>query len=151
MWLDGRPLAAAKAGGTRLLFALLHEAASKDDAAGGERALPSRGDDPVARLRNLGYEVLEAGDGPQALQVLGEQERVDLVFIDLIMPGGISGLDLCDMVREKWPHVRPLLTSGYAEELTSSGHLERNQVQLLRKPYRQAELARAIENTLNPQ
>ena len=105
----------------------------------------------VARLRNLGYEVLEAGDGPQALQVLGEQERVDLVFIDLIMPGGISGLDLCDMVREKWPHVRPLLTSGYAEELTSSGHLERNQVQLLRKPYRQAELARAIENTLNPQ
>jgi CheY-like chemotaxis protein len=66
------------------------------------------------------------------------------------MPGGISGLDLCDMVRERWPHIRPLLTSGYAEELTSSDHLERIRVQLLRKPYRQAELARAIETTLAP-
>jgi CheY-like chemotaxis protein len=103
----------------------------------------------VTRVRNLGCEVIEARDGVQALAVLDSGERVDLIFTDLIMPGGVSGLDLCEIARTRWPHIRLLLTSGYAEELTNPERFERLKLKLLRKPYRQAELAEAIEAVMS--
>ena len=102
----------------------------------------------ITRVKNLGYEVLEASDGRQALAVLSSGEIVDLVFTDLIMPGGVSGLDLCEAVRTKWPRIRLLLTSGYAEELTDHERFEPLNLKLLRKPYRQSELAQALEDTM---
>lgn len=102
----------------------------------------------ITRVKHLGYEVLEASDGRQALAVLDSGAAVDLVFTDLIMPGGVSGLDLCEIVRTKWPHIRLLLTSGYAEELTDPERFEPLKLRLLRKPYRQSELAQAIEETM---
>ena len=102
----------------------------------------------IARVKKLGYEVLEASDARQALAVLSSGEVVDLVFTDLIMPGGVSGLDLCEAVRTKWPHIRLLLTSGYAAELTDPECFEPLNLKLLRKPYRQSELAQALEDTM---
>jgi PAS domain S-box-containing protein len=98
-----------------------------------------------ARLADLGYVPREASSAAEALQILERGEKVDLVFTDLVMPGGMSGLDLAKLVQSRWSQVGVLLTSGYSEELVSSenggGRLG---VGLLRKPYRQAELAIAI-------
>ena len=101
------------------------------------------------RLESLGYDVLQAENGPEALSQMEQHGRaVDLVFTDLVMPGGMSGYDLCAVVRERYPGVRLLLTSGYAEETVHAQKLAEEQLAILRKPYRQSELARAISDVL---
>jgi len=102
----------------------------------------------VSRLKQLGYEVVEAGSGPHALEVLAEHPDIELVFTDLVMPGGMSGYDLCNEVRKHWPGKKVLLTSGYAEELTHGDKLVTENLLLLRKPYRQSALAEAIHHAL---
>jgi two-component system CheB/CheR fusion protein len=69
----------------------------------------------ITRLKMIGYKVLEASDGPTALAILGRGDHVDLVFTDLIMPGGLSGREVASRAREIRPGVKVLLTSGYAE------------------------------------
>jgi CheY-like chemotaxis protein len=69
----------------------------------------------ITRLKLIGYQVLEASDGPKALEILKQERAVDLVFTDLIMPGGMSGHEVAARARELKPGVKVLLTSGYAE------------------------------------
>lgn len=102
----------------------------------------------VSRLQQLGYRVLEAASGAEALEVIAAEPGIDLLFTDLAMPGGMSGYDLSAEVRNLYPDIRILLTSGYAEELANSDRLPGEQFRVLRKPYRQADLARAIEDAL---
>ena len=102
----------------------------------------------LTRLKKLGYEVLEAANGPEALTVLEGALSVDLVFTDLVMPGGMSGYDLCEEVRNRGYRVKLLLTSGYAEELAHTDKLESEHLSILRKPYRQADLANRIKQAL---
>ena len=66
----------------------------------------------IKRLKLIGYEVLEASDGPSALAILEGDDRVDLVFTDLIMPGGLSGREVAIRAREIKPGIKVLLTSG---------------------------------------
>ncbi len=103
----------------------------------------------MTRLKGLGYRVLDAADGVLALEVLESHPEIDLVFTDLVMPGGVSGYDLCKDARKRWPGIRVLLTSGYAEELTHGDKLEAENLRLLRKPYRQTVLAQSIREALN--
>jgi CheY-like chemotaxis protein len=100
------------------------------------------------RLKDLGYRVLEAGHGAEALAILAESPDVEIVFSDLVMPGGMSGFDLARQVRERFPAVRIILTSGYSAELMNQADIARLDLQVLRKPYRQAELARAFRAAL---
>jgi PAS domain S-box-containing protein len=102
----------------------------------------------VVRLEELGYAVRAAASGIEALSVLTTSDRIDLVFTDLVMPGGMSGYELAGKVREMFPRVKVLLTSGYAEELANADRMQVLRLRLLRKPYRQAELAREIEEAL---
>ncbi|WP_404404606.1 PAS domain S-box protein [Pelagibacterium halotolerans] len=102
----------------------------------------------VTRLKELGYNVLEAGSGAEALAVLAANPDVDLLFSDLVMPGGMSGYELCNKARALYPNVRALLTSGYAEELTRSDALAEAHLKVLRKPYRMADLAEAVAGAL---
>jgi len=102
----------------------------------------------VTRLRMIGYEVLEAHDGPTALQVLDRRSHIDVLFTDLIMPGGLSGRDVATRARELMPEIRVLLTSGYAEDLVRADELQRERLSVLRKPYGQAELVTALRNVL---
>jgi CheY-like chemotaxis protein len=95
----------------------------------------------ITRLKLIGYQVLEASDGPKALDILSLGPSVDLVFTDLIMPGGMSGREVVARARQLKPGIKVLLTSGYVEELMHADDLEREQLKLLRKPYQQAELA----------
>src|SRR5690606_7325214 len=68
----------------------------------------------VNRLETLNYATLVAGDAHEALAILGSGAEVDLVFTDLVMPGGMSGYELARRVAEEWPRLPVLLTSGYA-------------------------------------
>ena len=96
----------------------------------------------------IGYQVLEASDGPKALDILARGHAVDLVFTDLIMPGGMSGREVAARARQLKPGIKVLLTSGYAEELVHGDDLEREQLKVLRKPYQQADLVAALREVL---
>jgi PAS domain S-box-containing protein len=119
----------------------------------GERVLVVEDDERVrrltrSRLEALGYVVAEAASGPEAL-VMFETVKPDLVFSDLVMPGGMSGLDVCRRIRELSPGTRLLLTSGYSAELLDGDEVRRLSLRILRKPYRQAELARVVRETID--
>ena len=96
----------------------------------------------------IGYQVLEASDGPRALDILRRGDAIDLVFTDLIMPGGLSGREVAMRARELKPGIKVLLTSGYAEELVHGDDLQREQLKVLRKPYQQADLVAALRDVL---
>jgi PAS domain S-box-containing protein len=102
----------------------------------------------IKRLKLIGYQVLEASDGPAALEILKRGDAIDLVFTDLIMPGGLSGREVAIRARELRPGVKVLLTSGYAEELVHGDDLQREQLKVLRKPYQQSDLVSALREVL---
>jgi len=101
------------------------------------------------RLQNLGYVVVEAASGARAVEVLRSGAKIDLVFSDVVMPGGISGFDLADWVRQNAPDVPMLLASGFAEDVARAGEAPAAELEILRKPYTGAELARALRAALD--
>jgi signal transduction histidine kinase len=101
----------------------------------------------VRQLGELGYRVLEAENAQTALRVL-ESEPVDLVFTDIVMPGGTSGYELARAVRSRWPAIRIVLTSGFPENNINGGPDAPN-LRLLSKPYRKDELGRLIREVLD--
>ena len=103
----------------------------------------------VTRLESLGYATLVAADAHEALAVLGSGAEVDLVFTDLVMPGGLSGYELAHRVAAEWPHLPVLLTSGYADELVRRDEDAIAHLKVLNKPYRLADLANAIAEALD--
>jgi PAS domain S-box-containing protein len=102
----------------------------------------------VSQLKTIGCRVLEARDGPEALSVLERGTHVDLVFTDMIMPGGMSGREVVNAARELKPGIKVLLTTGYTEDLPPAEGLERESFRVLRKPYRQADLVAALRTVL---
>jgi PAS domain S-box-containing protein len=112
-------------------------------------------DDPFVRsyavscLSSLGYRVVEAADGREALQKLGEGLEADILFTDVVMPGGINGWEVAERARRTRPGLKVLLTSGYAlETLAERGRLPKGAV-ILNKPYRKAELAKRVREALS--
>lgn len=100
------------------------------------------------RLRALGYTVYTATSGPEALQRLAELPQVDLLFTDVIMPGGMNGREVAEKAQEVVPGLRVLFTSGYTENaIVHHGRLDPG-VQLLTKPYSTTELANKIGEIL---
>jgi CheY-like chemotaxis protein len=103
----------------------------------------------VHELAALGYRVIEAEE-PKAALVRLETEPVDLMFSDVVMPGGIDGFDLASLVLRRWPSVRVMLTSGF----TGGHRTDRDErplprIRLLNKPYHRVELARATRQALD--
>jgi CheY-like chemotaxis protein len=103
----------------------------------------------VRRLEALGFKVIEAESGPAAVKVLeSSEEIVDLVFTDVVMAGGMSGLDLARWIRERRPALKVLLTSGFAEQAVDADAEPERELTILRKPYGQAELIRTLRESL---
>lgn len=102
----------------------------------------------AARLRRLGYQVTEADNGPHALAALESTDLPDLVFSDVVMPGGMSGFDVARAVWQRHPGQKILLTSGFAERLAPADDPLFADSTILRKPYSLADLARAIAQSL---
>lgn len=103
----------------------------------------------VDLLRTLGYRVHEAGDGPQALALLEAEPNVDLLFSDIVMPGGMSGLELADEVHKQWPAIRLLYTTGYSDSVFGLNLSAGQNEMLLNKPYEGEALAVKVREILD--
>ncbi len=100
-------------------------------------------------LRSQGYRVLSAPSGEAALQLLEQHGEVDLLFTDIMMPGGMNGLVLAERVRQRIPALPVLLTTGFMDELADQG-INASTFVILVKPYRRTELLDRIRSSLNP-
>jgi CheY-like chemotaxis protein len=100
-------------------------------------------------LQSLGYVVLEAGDGGEALALMDHAPHLDLLFTDVVMPGGINGPALARAATERWPDLAVLLTSGYVNPGIAIGDTADSPWDLLVKPYRREELALRVRAVLD--
>ncbi|MBL8642993.1 MAG: response regulator [Rhodospirillaceae bacterium] len=107
-------------------------------------------DDPFVRtyavecMESLGYSVVAASNGHEALKALGENPSIWLLFTDIVMPGGLSGLELAEAALKIRPDLRLLFTSGYAlETLEAQGRIKPEWA-ILNKPYRKADLGQRL-------
>jgi CheY-like chemotaxis protein len=101
------------------------------------------------QLDYLGYRVLEASNGVEALRVLEEHKEIDLLFTDIVMPGGLTGRELAIAACRLSTKLKVLYCSGYAEQATlRQGFLDKD-MRLLNKPYTRQELAKTIRELLN--
>lgn len=123
-------------------------------AQGGAEAILLVEDDELVRihvgsqLTALGYTVVAVVDGHEALGAIKQGINFDLLFTDIVMPGGMNGKQLADAVREFRPDLPILFTSGYAENaIAHQGQLDPG-VSLLSKPYSRGDLARKVRAAL---
>ncbi len=101
------------------------------------------------QLENLGYQVLVARDGASALEVIRARADIDLLFTDVVMPGGMNGRQLADAALVLQPQLKVLFTSGYTSNaIVHHGRLEPG-VRFLAKPYRRNELAKRVKDALD--
>jgi signal transduction histidine kinase len=131
--------------------------ASEASIAGGDHgdeAILIVEDDPLVReyvvtqIRRFGYRTLAASNAAEALAVIEGPERVDLLFTDVIIPGGMNGSQLATEAAKRRPELRVLYTSGYTENaIVHHGRLDAG-VLLLPKPYVSSDLARMIRTAL---
>lgn len=100
-------------------------------------------------LAELGYHVIQAADGRAALEILAERDDADLLFTDVVMPGGMNGRELADQARQLRPGLRVLFTTGYTRNaIVHHGRLDPG-VNLIGKPYSFDELAVKIRSVLD--
>jgi signal transduction histidine kinase/CheY-like chemotaxis protein len=111
-------------------------------------------DDPLVReyvkaqITRFGFRTLAAGNAAEALAVIDGPERIDLLFTDVMLPGGVNGRQLAAEAVKRRPALKVLYTSGYAENaLVHHGRLDAG-VLLLPKPYLSADLARMLITAL---
>jgi DNA-binding NtrC family response regulator len=88
-------------------------------------------------LRHRGFRVKLADRAQAALDLLSQGETVDLIFSDIVMPGGMNGLELAEAVRARFPTIPVLLTTGHSDAVTDA--MTRG-LQIIAKPYRLAEI-----------
>jgi nitrogen-specific signal transduction histidine kinase/ActR/RegA family two-component response regulator len=103
----------------------------------------------TSQLKDLGYNVISANDGVEALDVLRKPEHFDMLFTDVVMPRGINGCELADEAAKLRPNLPVLFTSGYAESAVARGVRLDPGFNLLHKPYRRHELATKIRAILD--
>jgi CheY-like chemotaxis protein len=103
----------------------------------------------TAQLQSLGYRTIAAANGPAAKALIEDGKPFDLLFTDVIMPGGMSGRQLADEATRRRPGVKVLYTSGYTDNaIVHQGRLDPG-VLLLTKPYRKSQLANMVRRALS--
>ena len=143
------PLAAAQGSRTSR-----ETAASEESVPRGRETILVAEDDPfvrsavIHRLESLGYRVIAVVNADEALLKLRADPAIDLLFTDIIMPGGMSGWELGDLARQLRPDLPIVYTSGYAlETLVKQGRIPEQSI-ILTKPYRKAELAHRLREAM---
>jgi CheY-like chemotaxis protein len=132
-------------------------------SAGAEALSPTRGKETILvvedeqdvralvadMLRELGYDVLEAGDGQAALGLLYRRPDIRLLFTDVGLPGGIDGRQLAERARVNRPDLTILYTSGYARNaMVHQDRLDPG-IEVINKPFTYAALAARIREVLD--
>jgi CheY-like chemotaxis protein len=95
-------------------------------------------------VEQLGYRTLRADNAAEVLNRLQRGDKVDLVFSDVVMPGGMNGIALAQEIGNHYPHIPVLLTSGYSDVVQSAG----SRFAILRKPFQLPALDKAIREAL---
>jgi signal transduction histidine kinase len=103
----------------------------------------------ASQLRSLGYVATPAATAAEALMLLEQSQSYDALFTDVVLPKGMSGIELANKVKSLNPKLKVLLTSGYAEEVFQQHGRPSDDMPLLRKPYKRAELAQALRIALD--
>ena len=103
----------------------------------------------IKQLADLGYRTLEADTAKTALEMLAAHPEIDLLFTDIIMPGGMTGTELAREARRLYPRLRILLTSGYTARAMANGFHDIEGLELLNKPFRKHDLARKLRTVLD--
>jgi CheY-like chemotaxis protein len=99
-------------------------------------------------LGSLGYRITAVENAVQALAVLEDSPTPDLLFTDIVMPGGINGFDLVRRVRERWPRVKVLMMTGYPGT-PETAEKQIGGTTMLGKPFSRSEVASKIRQVLD--
>ena len=100
-------------------------------------------------LTELGYRVHDAADAEEALRFTAKKPAIDLLFTDVVLPGSLTGRDLAERLRQRYPRLPVLYTTGYTRNaIVHQGRLDPN-VHLLNKPYTQQDLALKVRELLD--
>lgn len=99
----------------------------------------------IQRIRDLGFNAEVAENGDEAYRMLKSGLHVDVLFSDLVMPGAMNGYDLAAKVTTEFPHLKVLLTSGYASDVVTTAMAHDRIYDILHKPYRQSDLAKRLQ------
>ena len=102
----------------------------------------------INALASLGYDVVTASTGSEAIRILGGVQRIDLVFADVVLPQGVSGVEVAKEAVRLRRGIRVLLTSGYTKEILRSQGADGN-FPVFAKPYRVDELAVELSRILS--
>ncbi|MGD9979830.1 MAG: ATP-binding protein [Hyphomonadaceae bacterium] len=100
-------------------------------------------------LRERGYHVLEAPNGPEAVAILDSESQIDLLLTDVVMPGKMTGKDVAEHALASRPEIKVLFTSGYADASVMRDGLVSSGARFLSKPYRGGQLAATIRALLD--
>ena len=129
-------------------------AADEDALPRGNETILVVEDDPfvrssvILRVESLGYKVVLAVDGREGVMKLRTNPEIDMLFTDIVMPGGMSGCEVAELAQQMRPGLPTVFTSGYAlEALVDQGRAPMKSI-VLTKPYRKAELAHRLREAL---
>lgn len=101
-------------------------------------------------LKRLGYEVLEAVDGVEAMEQWNRhKDRIALLLTDMVLPNGMNGLDLANQFRGNKPGLKVIISSGYSLDLIQMNTEEQRKIRFLAKPYQVAALASVVRKCLD--
>jgi CheY-like chemotaxis protein len=101
-------------------------------------------------LKDCGYQILEATSGREALQVWERHPgKINLLLTDMVMPEGVSGVELAERLVASSPDLKVVYMSGYTSDEVSAELLTRTNASFLQKPYGHAELAKIVRDCLD--
>ncbi|MBI1182439.1 MAG: PAS domain S-box protein [Alphaproteobacteria bacterium] len=104
----------------------------------------------VLLLNRMGYRTHEAADGQMAIALLDKLPHIDLLFTDLVLPEGMSGIEIAKAARRRFPGLKVLFTSGYGESASFQELLPPDTtVEMISKPYRREALAKRLQQVLS--
>jgi CheY-like chemotaxis protein len=142
--------------GSEMATAAKKEIVSSAPVIGGTETILVVEDEPVLRemtrdiLAECGYKILEASSGKDALAVWSRRTgQIDLLLTDMMMPEGLSGMDLAEKLLAGQPRLKIIFTSGYTANEISPEVLARTNAQFLQKPYTHADLAKTVRECLD--
>ncbi len=98
----------------------------------------------ITVLGEQGYDIVEAENGEEAVKLLEENKPIDLLFTDIILPGGMNGVEIADIARRLQPGIDVLLTTGYADNVAvPEGQIDHD-TDLINKPYNRLALLQMV-------
>ena len=103
----------------------------------------------VGMLSALGYEVISATDGNDALALMEQHDDIELLFTDVVMPGGYSGPELAARARRSRAELKVLYCSGYSEAVFAEHQVNEQEIDILAKPFSHLELAKRVREVLD--